>query len=63
MAPRTRGQAARIDPHDPNRADKWGYTDDEIQVVIPGLQPAPEESATPEQEVSDAATESRQGRA
>jgi hypothetical protein len=26
-----------IDPHDPSRADKWGYTDEEMQVVIPSL--------------------------
>jgi hypothetical protein len=52
-----------IDPLDPKRANKWGYTDAEVRVVIPGLQPKPEESATPEEEVSDASTESRQGRA
>jgi hypothetical protein len=26
-----------IDPHDPSRADKWGYSESEIFVVIPGL--------------------------
>lgn len=51
MKPRDCGKA--IDPLDPKRADKWGYTDEEIRVVIPGLQPTPEESATPEEEVSD----------
>ena len=57
MKPRSHSKTARIDPHDPSRADKWGYTDDEIRVVIPGLQP------TPGEEVSDGSTEPRQGRA
>jgi hypothetical protein len=43
MKPRNRGKAARIDPYDPSRADKWGYTDDEIRRVIPGLQATPGE--------------------
>jgi hypothetical protein len=44
------GFTRTIDPHDPSRADKWVYADEEIRVVIPGLQPKPEESATPEEE-------------
>jgi hypothetical protein len=41
MKPRNRGKAARINPYDPTRADKWGYTDEEIRRVIPGLEPTP----------------------
>jgi hypothetical protein len=36
-----------IDPMHPGRADKWGYSDDEIRTIIPGLQ------VNPEEEVSD----------
>jgi hypothetical protein len=32
-----------IDPMHPGRADKWGYTDEEIRRVIPGLQATPGE--------------------
>ena len=46
-----------INPRHPGRADKWGYTDAEIRGIIPGLQDNPKE------EVSDASTETRQGRA
>jgi hypothetical protein len=67
MKPERRRQDApdadAIDPYDPRRADKWGYTDDEIRRIIPGLQPTPEESATPEEEGSDVSTEPRQRRA
>ena len=34
-----------IDPMHPGRAEKWGYTDADIQVVIPGLEPIPGEEA------------------
>ena len=52
-----------IDIYAPKRAAKWGYTNEEISGIIPGLQPIPGESATPtEEERTDAATESRQGR-
>ena len=30
-----------IDPLDPARADKWGYSDEAIRRVIPGLKPTP----------------------
>jgi hypothetical protein len=47
MKPKRRGQDApdadAIDPYDPRRADKWGYPDEEIRRVIPGLEPLPEE--------------------
>jgi hypothetical protein len=43
MDPRRRSKTAPINPYDPRRADKWGYTDDEITQVIPGLEPIPEE--------------------
>jgi hypothetical protein len=40
-----------IDPHDPKRSDKWGYTDDEIVEVIPDLKrPRLEEADTDEEE-------------
>ena len=46
-----------IDLYHPGRAEKWGYSDDEIGRIIPGLEPIPGE------EVRDGATELRQGRA
>ena len=57
MKARTRGKTAPMDPMDPRRADKWGYTDEEIRGIIPGLEPIPEE------EDRDASPEPRQGRA
>jgi hypothetical protein len=51
------GFTTSINPMHPGRANKWGYSDDEIRGIIPGLEPIPEE------EVSDASTEPRQRRA
>ena len=44
-----REEEPAIDPYDPSRADKWGYSDAAIRRVIPGL-----DTPTPEEEDSDA---------